>query len=519
MKGLQKLGFFLFLGVFMVSCGPSGGSASNNASTNNATNNASNNGVDDVLGLVVDISPPDGQRIMATALNADGSELAIALQDTTTFDQSVVVYATADGAELRRMKDFAKPDGVLADSVSVTDLYWSNSGKITALQTYRNRYTWDAASGDVLQKKTDLGPTDECAGPQDYNIFHPAVNQAFVRKVGEKTDEICRINFDTGEAELIKLAPSFGVVESIALDSSGERLWVNYSRPTTEDPLSTEIVGTVSYDSDSIGPDIQRFWPEGGVRAVLGDNTVTGLNGKLLLAECAVVTFEPCGAGDGVELDVNDRNVLISANGAVLSAESRSPEGVMLVALPEATKIGALPIDDAGNRSFSADGRFGAFDIDDVVKVYDVSGRTSATAFAPIPEPPSGTLSGSVIVDGDTASITGICEVEVDAAVGAVGFVASGTTPNGWGVSVASQNLLLNQNYAVDKDDKRYVLSTLIAQNLEVPFPTAASDGTTIQGAGTLYVFTGDFLERAEDATDPTGFDAIEFEIDAVCTP
>ncbi len=57
------------------------------------------------------------------------------------------------------------------------------------------------------------------------------------------------------------------------------------------------------------------------------------------------------------------------------------------------------------------------------------------------------------------------------------------------------------------------------AQNLEVPFPTAASDGTTIQGSGTLYVFTGEFLERAEDATDPTGFDAIEFEIDGVCTP
>ena len=131
MTRLQKL-TCLLLATMLAACGDDG---DGNNSTANNTNNTANNGVDDVLELVVDVAPAEGQRIMATALNSDGSELAIALQDVADFNQSVVIYSTSDGSELRQMKDFVKPEGFLADSVSVTDLYWSDSGQITALQT------------------------------------------------------------------------------------------------------------------------------------------------------------------------------------------------------------------------------------------------------------------------------------------------------------------------------------------------------------------------------------------------
>ena len=350
-------------------------------------------------------------------------------------------------------------------------------------------------------------------------MFHPSRNQAFVRKIGEKTNELCRINFDTGEAELVALTEALGVIESVALDATGDVLWVNYSNPTPENPLSTEIVGTVGYNVQTLAASY-RLAPLGGARVVGDGYFVSAISAKLFLVACSMVTFDICGTSPGAEFDANDRDVLASPNANVLSAQSREPEGVFLIALPEGTSIGRLPNDNRGNRSFSGDGRFGAFDIDDVVKVYDVSGRTSASALVPEPVPPSGTLSGTVTIDGVTEPVTGVCEVIVDDAVGPVVFVASGTTESGLPVEAAAQNLLLYSEYIVERDGKRYILDNVIAQNLELPFPSASSDGTSIVGGGTLYVFTGvNFLERVMDATNPTGFDALEFAIDGVCTP
>lgn len=104
------------------------------------------------------------------------------------------------------MNDFTLPDdATLGIAISVENLFWSRSNKLTAVQTYRHRFIWDATSGELLEKKAFSEATDKCAGPRG-GAFHPKFNEVFVPTQAFSADNtLCKINFDTNTSEVFTL--------------------------------------------------------------------------------------------------------------------------------------------------------------------------------------------------------------------------------------------------------------------------------------------------------------------------
>ena len=166
---------------------------------------------------------------MDSVLNPAGTELAVLFDNQTqgsllseVFGQkyALQVFDTASGAMLRSMNDPGETGQLL-------DLYWG-ADRLSLLLFGGGLVSWDATSGNVLDVTATSG-VDQCDFLSPTEAFDKTRNVLFAVE-GGNVPNICVLDFNTGATNrytLVKPA-SATRVGSVALDASGDELWVSF---------------------------------------------------------------------------------------------------------------------------------------------------------------------------------------------------------------------------------------------------------------------------------------------------
>ncbi|MFK7996472.1 MAG: hypothetical protein AB8B87_20205 [Granulosicoccus sp.] len=450
------------------------------------------------------ITVASGRRILDASINPSGNQVAVLSVATSdpTFDFSqtyeIDVYDAATGGLALSMNDIPR------DVSGPSGLYWG-SDRISVVGFTGGYTVWNAQSGALLNTIAN-GASGNCLSLGVTEAFDAESNVLYVTAPFAEPF-ICQFDFNslTTQEHSVELPSAGNRIESLALDTVNDSLWVSYNNDN-----NLAVSGTQIYD-------LAPFAPSG---SLLSGNlgAIVGVGDGYQIYDTAIdLVVQPLASIlDGGSVDVTAS--------ALANVVGQRDDGMLrLIALPEQTYIGEINLDDDNKRSFSTDGSVGAFTIDDSVQVYSLASRGTVSAIAPA-QTFGSTLTGTLTIDGVSEPLNGTCNTDVDPDVGPNIVDIAATTQSGSRFSVRAQNLLgfisYNLQEGVQFTDSQVdsLHSTTLAQNFMLEQPVIATDGTSITGSTLLYQFSSDTLfDLVTDSEDPTGFATRSLMLDATC--